>query len=545
MKRLYGFLTALLFISTPFIASATVITWDYAGGILQPLKSARSAIVKGASFTATSTTANVFPYASSTALSATTLCLSTDCRTSWPSGSGTTVGTVSTSTTPTIGQLAYWTSTAYPSLLGTVATGTLSASSPLSFDNARAIIGGSATLSIANAAADGSTKGAAAFTASDFDAVSGVISLDYTNGQKASGSQPGFLSSTDWTTFNSKQAALTFTAPIFNSANTISWYGLATTSQPSSSNLLVSNGSNGVYGVSTSTLSATSPLTGSFVQVGSGGSLGCQTASGAQAGCLSSADWTTFNGKQATISATSPIQFSSNTLTFTGLSTTTAITGGQVLYASNSTKGVSSVATSTLAVGSSLSVASGAFGYQVGGSNVTFGLNLGNANSWSALQTFTAASTTHLTAGTSFQIPNAASIASTVAGYFGLDTTNNQLKAGTGSSQAVFDQRRFLTFGYSTTTWSGTTTIPLGFTPAGMTLDTIQCSTDVGTVEVRFYYGPTPTNQYIQASTTPGVTTWTSNNTPGAAASTTVQFGNPASSPTQVSCTISGSVTGT
>ncbi len=66
------------------------------------------------------------------------------------------------------------------------------------------------TLSIANAAADGVTKGAAAFLAADFNSASGVISLDYTNGQKASGSQPGFLSSADWTTFNGKQGAITF-----------------------------------------------------------------------------------------------------------------------------------------------------------------------------------------------------------------------------------------------------------------------------------------------------------------------------------------------
>lgn len=60
------------------------------------------------------------------------------------------------------------------------------------------------TIGIQDALADGSTKGAATFAASDFNAASGVISLDYANGQKASGSQPGFLSSTDWTTFNNK-----------------------------------------------------------------------------------------------------------------------------------------------------------------------------------------------------------------------------------------------------------------------------------------------------------------------------------------------------
>jgi len=67
----------------------------------------------------------------------------------------------------------------------------------------------SGTIGINNAAADGSTKGAAAFTASDFDDNgSGVISIDYTNGQASSGSNKGFLTSADWTTFNGKQAAL-------------------------------------------------------------------------------------------------------------------------------------------------------------------------------------------------------------------------------------------------------------------------------------------------------------------------------------------------
>jgi hypothetical protein len=64
-------------------------------------------------------------------------------------------------------------------------------------------------ISIADAAADGTTKGAAAFTAADFNATAGVISIDYTNGQAASGSTKGFLISADWNTFNGKQDALT------------------------------------------------------------------------------------------------------------------------------------------------------------------------------------------------------------------------------------------------------------------------------------------------------------------------------------------------
>ncbi len=62
----------------------------------------------------------------------------------------------------------------------------------------------SGTISITNAAADGSTKGAATFTAADFNATSGLIAIDYTNGQAAATGAKGFLTSTDWNTFNGK-----------------------------------------------------------------------------------------------------------------------------------------------------------------------------------------------------------------------------------------------------------------------------------------------------------------------------------------------------
>lgn len=53
---------------------------------------------------------------------------------------------------------------------------------------------------IGDAAADGSTKGVATFTAADFNAASGVISIDYTNAQKASTSQAGFVTALATTT---------------------------------------------------------------------------------------------------------------------------------------------------------------------------------------------------------------------------------------------------------------------------------------------------------------------------------------------------------
>lgn len=65
-------------------------------------------------------------------------------------------------------------------------------------------ITGTGTISGINAVADGSTKGVASFTANDFNATTGNISIDYTNGQAASGSVKGFLTAADWTTFNGK-----------------------------------------------------------------------------------------------------------------------------------------------------------------------------------------------------------------------------------------------------------------------------------------------------------------------------------------------------
>lgn len=79
------------------------------------------------------------------------------------------------------------------------------------------------TLSIADAVADGSTKGAAAFNANDFDSAAGVISIDYTNGQKASALQPGFLAAADFSTFNGKQNALNGTGFVLMNGTVVSY----------------------------------------------------------------------------------------------------------------------------------------------------------------------------------------------------------------------------------------------------------------------------------------------------------------------------------
>jgi hypothetical protein len=108
---------------------------------------------------------------------------------------------------------------------------------------------------------------------------------------QASGSQSGYLASSDWTKFNSG-ASLNFTLPLSNSGGTIS--------MPQAS------GSQNGYLASTdwtkfnsgASLNFTLPLSNS------GGTISCAVASASQPGCLASADWTTFNSKQAALGFT-------------------------------------------------------------------------------------------------------------------------------------------------------------------------------------------------------------------------------------------------
>jgi hypothetical protein len=73
-------------------------------------------------------------------------------------------------------------------------------------------VGTNYIISIQDAKADDITKGAASFNSSDFnDNNNGLISIDYVNAQKASGTTDGFLSSIDWNTFNNKQNGITLT----------------------------------------------------------------------------------------------------------------------------------------------------------------------------------------------------------------------------------------------------------------------------------------------------------------------------------------------
>jgi hypothetical protein len=143
---------------------------------------------------------------------------------------------------------------------------TISTTSPLSGGGD---LSANRTLTIADAAADGTTKGAASFLAADFDASSGLVSLDYTNGQAASGSLKGFLTSADWTTFSSKQAGDAALTALAGGSDFVAFSGPAT----SIKTFTLPNASSTIY-----TTASTSAYTALPFTLASGTLLGRMTA---------------------------------------------------------------------------------------------------------------------------------------------------------------------------------------------------------------------------------------------------------------------------
>jgi hypothetical protein len=162
----------------------------------------------------------------------------------------------------------------------------------------------------------------------------------------------------------------------------------------------------------------------------------------------------------------------------------------------------------------------------------------------SSVLTAANASTTNLTASSFLQLPNSASQSPTVVGSCGWDTTSGQLKCGDSAATQVIGNGKFYpSFTYaSSTAWTGTTTIPLAPAYIGETWNGVMCFTDAGTLNVSFYDGTNRMNM-LNASTTVGTFTLSTNNTFTAAEKRYVDIGTPASSPTKISCTVSKSYT--
>lgn len=157
-----------------------------------------------------------------------------------------------------------------------------------------------------------------------------------------------------------------------------------------------------------------------------------------------------------------------------------------------------------------------------------WGLNLGNANNWTALQTFTLASSTQFTAGTNtLYIDSAGRVQAK-------DTTNSW-------SGVVSPTRAFVLGTGTTTTWLASTTgsaySPSMIMPFAGTLRQARCSGWFLGTNVKIN-GTSVTPSYFISSTTVGVEKFTAGNTFTAGQTVSVDFGTTTSSiATTTSCT--------
>lgn len=195
---------------------------------------------------------------------------------------------------------------------------------------------------------------------------------------QSSGSVNGWLSSTDWTTFNSKQTAYTNLTSIGSLANATGWLynngsGTFSYSTPTAAD---------VGAVPTSrTISTTAPLAGGGA-LSSNLTLSMPAASGSQDGYLTSTDWTTFNSKgSGTVTSVSGTG-SVNGITLTG---TVTSSGSLTLGGTLSGIGNAQLTNSSITVnGTSISL--GASGTVT--ANTTNALSAGTGLSFTSGTTF-------------------------------------------------------------------------------------------------------------------------------------------------------------
>lgn len=156
--------------------------------------------------------------------------------------------------------------------------------------------------------------------------------------------------------------------------------------------------------------------------------------------------------------------------------------------------------------------------------------------STAALFTLTNASTTNLSAATALFVPQASTMLSTDANKLVQSTT---LSAAFSFSSPTLSNKveHSVTRISTTSAWGfGTSTTGLEETILAKTVVNARCRTTGGVLDVDFYQGSTHL-AYIQASTTNGLITFTANNTLAAGNSLKVDIGSSTSNATAITCT--------
>lgn len=185
-----------------------------------------------------------------------------------------------------------------------------------------------------------------------------------------------------------------------------------------------------------------------------------------------------------------------------------------------------------------------------GSTAITVGLNLASSNLWSAASTtinglyanfgtttYATSTNLHLTATGYLTIPQGTAPVVANVGQIAIDTTDDQFLYFGASSKRVLQPFDNLGFAYATTTWTGTTTLRIGPSPANITVTHAYCETDVGTLGMSLYDDTNRALFMVNASTTINKFQYSaSNNTFTAGETIRVDIGNPATLPRYISC---------
>lgn len=240
----------------------------------------------------------------------------------------------------------------------------------------------------------------------------------------ATSSVNGYLSSTDWSTFNSKQPALSGTGFVKINGTTISYdnstYYLASNPNGYTSNL----GTVTSVGLSSSTTGVTigsTPVTTSGTI-----SLAIATASGSQQGLLSSTDWNTFNNKQNAFGTETANTFFAAPDGAPGVPSFRQIVAADIPTLNQNTTGSAGSVTNSLTFNNSGSGSS---------SGVTFNGSAAKTISYNTIGA--QASSTNLTSLAALSYASTSFVKMTASGTFSLDT-NTYVTSGTLSSYVPY-----------------------------------------------------------------------------------------------------------
>lgn len=268
------------------------------------------------------------------------------------------------------------------------------------------------------------------------------------------------------------------------------------------------------------------------------GNLTCSTPAGTgtvNSGTLGQIAY--YSASSATISGTSTISIDTNQAVTIG-------TGDEVLSIYDSKVGIGTTTPNKLlliggTVGSQFGVNSTgqASSTALTVSGTSYLVNISHTG------TMTLSATGVIDAGSgAFELPNTATCnLNGVTGRACFDTTNDELQMFGGSATTTIPTNFYPAFTSpaTTTAWTGTSTWAAGTAFIAETWNAIQCFTDAGTLDIQVGDGTNWMNLLKGASTTVSTFTFSTNNTFTALEKRYFRAGNPATSPTYFSCTVS------